>query len=79
MYSFEVPLGFASVMNLKSSKCKLTFPAQPNSHLYFHAKGVIIIRKILRLACLASVSSRVRPESWDESKKKRNDGGGGGE
>ena len=29
-------------------------------------------------ACVASVSSRVRPESWDESKK-RNDGGGGGE
>ena len=30
------------------------------------------------LACVASVSSRVRRESWDESKKK-NDGGGGGE
>ena len=31
------------------------------------------------LACIASVSARVRRESWDESKKRRNDGGGGGE
>ena len=31
------------------------------------------------VACLASVSARVRLESWDESKKKRNDGGRGGE
>ena len=31
------------------------------------------------LACVASVSARVRRERWDESKKKRNDGGGGGE
>ena len=31
------------------------------------------------VACIARVSSRVRQESWDESKKKRNDGGGGGE
>ena len=31
-----------------------------------------------RLACVASVSARVRRESWEESKK-RNDGGGGGE
>ena len=31
-----------------------------------------------RLACVASVSVRVRRESWEESKK-RNDGGGGGE
>ena len=30
-----------------------------------------------RLACVASVSARVRRESWEESKK-RNDGGGGG-
>ena len=30
------------------------------------------------LACVASVSARVRRESWDESKK-GNDGGGGGE
>ena len=34
-----------------------------------------------QLACVASVSARVRRERWDESKKKkkRNDGGGGGE
>ena len=32
----------------------------------------------LRIACVASVSARVRRESWEESKK-RNDGGGGGE
>ena len=32
----------------------------------------------LSLACVASVSARVRRESWDESKK-RNDRGGGGE
>ena len=31
-----------------------------------------------KLACVASVSARVRRESWEESKK-RNDGGGGGE
>ena len=31
------------------------------------------------LACVASVSLRVRRESWDESKKKRKDGGGGGD
>ena len=31
-----------------------------------------------KLACVASVSARVRQESWEESKK-RNDGGGGGE
>ena len=31
-----------------------------------------------QLACVASVSARVRRERWDESKK-RNDGGGGGE
>ena len=31
------------------------------------------------LARIASVSARVRRESWDESKKKRNEGGGGGE
>ena len=31
------------------------------------------------LTCVASVSSRVRRETWDESKKKGNDGGGGGE
>ena len=33
------------------------------------------------LACIASVSARVRRESWDESKKKkkRNEGGGGRE
>ena len=29
------------------------------------------------LACVASVSARVRRESRDDSKKKRNDGGGG--
>ena len=33
---------------------------------------------ILLVACVASVSARVRRESWEESKK-RNDGGGGGE
>ena len=32
----------------------------------------------MRLACIASVSSRVRRECWDKSKKKMNDGGGGG-
>ena len=32
----------------------------------------------LSLACVASVSARVRRERWDESKKKRNDAGGGG-
>ena len=31
------------------------------------------------LACVASVSVRVRRESLDESKKKRNEGGGGRE
>ena len=31
------------------------------------------------VACVASVSARVRRESWDESKKKRNDVGGGGD
>ena len=32
-----------------------------------------------QLACVASVSARVRRERWEESKKKkRNDGGGGG-
>ena len=31
-----------------------------------------------QIACVASVSSRVRRQSWDESKKKGNDGGGGG-
>ena len=35
---------------------------------------------VRRVACLASVSARVGPESLDESKKKkRNDGEGGGE
>ena len=34
---------------------------------------------ITKAACVASVSSRVRRESWDENKKKKNDGGGGGE
>ena len=29
------------------------------------------------VACIASVSARVRRESWDESKKKRNEGGEG--
>ena len=32
----------------------------------------------LSLACVASVSARVRRERWDESQKKRNDAGGGG-
>ena len=31
------------------------------------------------LACIASISRRVRRESWDESKKKRNERGGGRE
>ena len=31
------------------------------------------------VACIASVSARVRRESWDESKKNRNEGGGGRE
>ena len=31
----------------------------------------------LSLACVASVSVRVRRDRWDENKKKRNDGGGG--
>ena len=32
------------------------------------------------IACIASISTRVRLESWDKSKKKKmNDGGGGGE
>ena len=31
------------------------------------------------IACVASVSARVRRERRDESEKKRNDGGGGGE
>ena len=31
------------------------------------------------LACVASVSARVRRESWDESKKGNEGGGGGGE
>ena len=31
------------------------------------------------VACVASVSERVRRERWDESKKKRNDGKGRGE
>ena len=30
------------------------------------------------IACVASVSSRVRPESWDESKKKERTGEGEG-
>ena len=29
------------------------------------------------VACIASVSARVRRESWDESEKKKNEGGGG--
>ena len=33
----------------------------------------------LTVACVESVSARVRRESWDESKKKRNDVGRGGE
>ena len=42
------------------------------------ASGLILE---VNLACVASVSSRVRRESWDESKKKKNgkDGGGEGE
>ena len=36
-------------------------------------------RKEEAVACIASVSARVRGESWEESKKKRSDGGGGGE
>ena len=32
----------------------------------------------MHLACVASVSARVRRESWEE-RKERNDGGGGGE
>ena len=32
----------------------------------------------LSLACVASVSARVRRESWDESKKRNDRGGGGG-
>ena len=31
------------------------------------------------VACVASVSARVRRERWDESKKKMNEGGWGGE
>ena len=31
------------------------------------------------IACIASVSLRVRRESWDNSKEKINDGGGGGD
>ena len=31
------------------------------------------------IAYIASVSARVRLQSWDKSKKKKNDGGGGGE
>ena len=36
-------------------------------------------RKEEAVACVASVSARVRRESWEESKKKRSDGGGGGQ
>ena len=43
-----------------------------NGSFYF----TLLLQK--RLACVASVSARVRRESWEESKK-RNDGGGGGE
>ena len=42
-----------------------------NGSFYF----TLLLQK--RLACVASVSARVRRESWEESKK-RNDGGGGG-
>ena len=35
-------------------------------------------RKEEAVACVASVSARVRRESWEESKK-RSDGGGGGQ
>ena len=43
-------------------------------------KSKMVATTILRtLACVASVSARVRRERRDESKKKRNDGGGGGE
>ena len=38
-------------------------------------KRVKTILSTLKLACVASVSVRVRQESWEESKK-RNDGGG---
>ena len=37
------------------------------------------MHKLTSLHCVASISARVRRESWEESKKKRNDGGGGGE
>ena len=43
-----------------------------NGSFYF----TLLLQK--RLACVASVSARVRRESWEESKK-RNDGGRGGE
>ena len=36
-------------------------------------------RKEEAVACVASVSARVRRESWEESKKKRSDGGVGGQ
>ena len=42
-----------------------------NGSFYF----TLLLQK--RLACVASVSARVRRESWEESKK-RNDGGRGG-
>ena len=37
------------------------------------------LKTLFRVACVASVSARVRRERRDESKKKINDGGGGGE
>ena len=69
---------------------KQNFQAQ---HCQFHSAqndvtcycSHIINKNILRflfmciIACVASVSARVRRERRDESKKKRNDGRGGGE
>ena len=59
----------AFVVNLSTVNKLYYFPG----HDLISGQEVTLGR--LPLACVASVSSRVRRESWDEGKKKRKDGG----
>ena len=67
-------MDFTDIIKFFNGKSVWKFYPLPHQYVAYVAKW----RLLSVLACVASVFSRVRRESWDESKK-RNDGGGGGE
>ena len=85
---FDVPLAcWIQLCFVRLHRNKMTVITSETIVLYFNLithwqsytqKRIMNFEKKY-VACVASVSSRVRRESWDESKKKRKDGGGGGE